>query len=165
MVALWWRYGGAAATGQGRHRHDPGGVLAVGRLGFHWQRYASINWATSYFTLAFVVQALLLLWLGAVRGRLTPAMATRPQQRAGLGLLLFALLIFPLRGSLLGRSWTHAEVFGMAPAPTSPATLGVLLLAGARPAWDYSRFPWTGACSAAPPCGRWNRPTLRSFRS
>ena len=57
--------------------------------GFHWQRYASINWATSYFTLAFVVQALLLLWLGAVRGRLTPAMATRPPQRARLGLVCF----------------------------------------------------------------------------
>jgi len=94
---------------------------------FHLQRYASINLAASYFAWAFAVQALLLLWLGAVRGRLTPAPATRLQQRAGFGLLLFALLIFPLIGSLLGRSWTQAEAFGMAPDPTALATLGVLL--------------------------------------
>jgi hypothetical protein len=109
--------------------------------GFHWQRYASINLAASYFALAFVVQALLLLWSGGLRGRLTPAPATRLQQRAGLGLLLFALLAFPLMGSMLGRSWTQAEVFGMAPDPTALATLGVLLFAGVRPVWGLYPIP------------------------
>jgi len=109
--------------------------------GFHWQRYASINLAAGYFAWAFAAQALLLLWLGAVRGRLTPAPATRLQQRAGLGLLLFSLLVFPLIGRLLGRSWMQAEVFGMAPDPTALATLGVLLLAGPRPAWALFPIP------------------------
>lgn len=108
---------------------------------FHWQRYASINLAAGYFAWAFVVQALLLLWLGVVRGRLAPGPASRLQQRAGLGLLLFALLLFPLMGLLLGRSWTQAEVFGMAPDPTALATLAVLLLAGARPAWWLYPIP------------------------
>lgn len=109
--------------------------------GFHWQRYASINLAAGYFALAFAVQALLLLWSGGLRGRLTPAPATRLQQRAGLVLLLFALLAFPLMGPMLGRSWTQAEVFGMAPDPTALATLGILLLAGARPAWGLFPIP------------------------
>jgi len=109
--------------------------------GFHWQRYASINLAAGYFALTFVVQAALLLWLGVLRGRLAPAPTTRLQQRAGLVLLLFALLIFPLIGPLLGRSWTQAEVFGMAPDPTALATLGVLLLAGGRPAWGLWPIP------------------------
>jgi hypothetical protein len=164
-VLVLWRRGGDRA---GR---AIAAILAVCWLwvawGFHWQRYASINWAASYFALAFAVQALLLLWAAVVRGRLTPLPATRLQQRAGLGLLLFALLIFPLMGPLLGRSWTQAEVFGMTPDPTALATLGVLLFAGARPARGrrgfFFRFPWPGACSAAPPCGRWKRPTLRSF--
>jgi Family of unknown function (DUF6064) len=108
---------------------------------FHWQRYASINLAASYFAWAFVVQALLLLWSGVVRGRLTPAAVGRLQQRAGLALILFAILIFPLIGPLLGRSWTQAEVFGMAPDPTALATLGVLLLAGSRPAWALFPVP------------------------
>lgn len=109
--------------------------------GFHWQRYASINLAAGYFALAFVAQAALLLWSGVLRGRLAPPATSRLQQRAGLVLLLFALLIFPLIGPLLGRSWTQAEVFGMAPDPTALATLGVLLLVGGRPAWGLWPIP------------------------
>lgn len=138
-VLVLWRRGGDRA---GR---AIAAILAVCWLwvawGFHWQRYASINWAASYFALAFAVQALLLLWAAVVRGRLTPLPATRLQQRAGLGLLLFALLIFPLMGPLLARSWTQAEVFGMTPDPTALATLGVLLFAGARPAWVFFPIP------------------------
>jgi hypothetical protein len=108
---------------------------------FHAQRYASINLAAGYFALAFAVQALLLLWLGGVRGRLARAPAARLQQRAGLGLLLFSVLGFPLMAPLLGRGWTQAEVFGMAPDPTALATLGILLLAGGRPAWVLFPIP------------------------
>lgn len=138
VLALWWRDGDRAGRAIAV-------ILAVCWLwvawGFHWQRYASIHLAASYFALAFLVQALLLLWLGVVRGRLTPVPATRLQQRAGLVLFLFALLAFPLMGPLLGRSWTQAEVFGMAPDPTALATLGILLLAGARPAWGLFPIP------------------------
>lgn len=108
---------------------------------FHDQRYASINPAADYFAWGFAVQALLLLWAGAVRGRLAPAPPTRLQQRAGLGVFLFALLIVPLIGPLLGRSWTQAELFGVAPDPTALATLGVLLFAGARPVWWLFPIP------------------------
>lgn len=134
-VPVLWRRGGVRA-GRGI-----AAILALGWLwvawGFHWQRYAGINLAAGYFAWAFAVQALLVLWLGGVRGRLTPAPASRLQQRAGLGLLLFALGLFPLMGPLLGRSWTQAEVFAMAPDPTVLATLGVLLLAGVRSLWLY----------------------------
>lgn len=109
--------------------------------GFHWQRYASINPAASYFALAFAFEALLLLWLAA-RGRLTAA-PSRWQRGAGLGLLLFALLVFPLLAPLFGRSWIQAEVFGMAPDPTALATLGVLLFAGASRVWGCLLIPVT----------------------
>lgn len=138
-VLLLWRRGSERA---GR------GIAAILALcwlwvawGFHWQRYAAINLAAGYFAWAFAVQAVLVLWLGGVRGRLAPAPGSRLQQRAGLGLLLFALGLFPLMGPLLGRSWTQAEVFGMAPDPTALATLGVLLLAGTRPAWWLYPIP------------------------
>jgi hypothetical protein len=142
-VSLWvlWRQGGERA---GRAL---AAILALCWLwvawAFHWQRYASINLAAGYFALAFAVQALLLLllWLGVVQGRLTPAPATRLQQRFGLGLFLFALLIIPLVGLLLERNWTQAEAFGMAPDPTALATLGVLLFAGVRPVWGLFPIP------------------------
>lgn len=107
--------------------------------GFHWQRYASINLAAEYFAWAFAAQGLLLLWLGAVQGRLTPTPVSRMQSRFGLGLLLFALFAVPLLAPLLGRSWTQAEVFGMAPDPTVLVTLGVLLLADPR--HTYALYP------------------------
>ena len=37
---------------------------------FHWQRYATINWAASYFAVGFAIEALLLIWIGVVRDRL-----------------------------------------------------------------------------------------------
>lgn len=135
-VLALWRRGGKRA---GRATTV---ILAAAWLwvawGFHWLRYASINWAASYFALAFALEALLVLWLGGVRGQFATAPVTRFRQRAGLGLFLFALLIFPLMGPLLGRSWAQAEVFGMAPDPTALATLGLILFAGVRPiAWLF----------------------------
>lgn len=138
LLALGWRGGERAGRAAAA-------ILALCWLwvawAFHWQRYASINLAAGYFACVFVIQALLLLWAGAVRGRLTPAPVTRLQRRAGRFLFLLALLIFPLIGPLLGRSWTQAEVFGMAPDPTVLATLGVVLFAGVRPAWWLFPIP------------------------
>lgn len=121
-------------------------IVALGWLwvawAFHWQRYASIHVAAGHFALAFGLQALLLGWAGLC-GRLLPASGPGLRRRAGLGLLLFALAGFPLMAPLLGRGWTQAEVFGMAPDPTLLATLGVLL-ACVRPPWWLYPVPLAG---------------------
>jgi hypothetical protein len=139
VLALWRRGG----EGAGRAIAV---ILALGWLwvgwAFHGQRYAGINPAAGYFAWAFGIQALLLIWLGGVRGDLAPAPASRLQQQAGAGLFLFALLVFPLIGLLLGRTWTQVEVFGMAPDPTALATLGILLCAGVRRAWWLFAIPF-----------------------
>jgi hypothetical protein len=91
-------------------------------------RYAPINWAAVYFAYAFAAEALLLALSGAL-GRLAFA-APRPlAAKAGVALVLFAFLLQPLIGRLLGRPWSGAELFGIAPDPTVLATLGVLLAA------------------------------------
>lgn len=90
--------------------------------------YATINWAAVYFAYGFAIQALLLLLTGAAG----LVKFTKPEPRlaqAGLGMFAFALLIQPLIGPLLGRSWSELELFGLAPDPTAVATLGVLLAA------------------------------------
>jgi hypothetical protein len=101
---------------------------------FHLERYATINWAAVYFAAGFALQALLLLWSGAIRGRLDLRLEATAISRAGLALFLFALLVHPAIGRLVGRPWTQAEIFAAAPDPTAVATLGVLLTA--------SRVPW-----------------------
>ncbi len=99
---------------------------------FHFQRYATINWAATYFAAAFAIEALLLIWTGVVRGALGFTPVKRVVNRAGLGIFLFALAVQPLIGPLVGRDWQQVEIFGVAPDPTVLATLGILLLAANR---------------------------------
>lgn len=107
--------------------------------GYLWTRYATINWAASWFAAGFAVEALLLILVGAVGGGLSLAATTGGRvRRAGVGIFLFALAIQPLIGPLLGRPWRQVEFFGVAPDPTVVATLGVLL---AATRWELMVLP------------------------
>jgi hypothetical protein len=102
---------------------------------FHFHRYATINWAATYFAVAFAIEALLLIWTGVVRGQVVFRPAKHAVQRVALGVVLFAIFVAPLIGPLAGRDWVQAEIFGVAPDPTAIATLGILLLAADRVFW------------------------------
>jgi hypothetical protein len=137
VLALWLagaRHAGRAAAA----------VLAACWAWVAWayllQRYETINWAASYYAVAFAIEALLLLWAGLVRDRLALRPPAEATGWAGLGLFIFALLAYPPIAPLLGRSWTQAEIFGVAPDPTAVATLG-LLLAGTRIRWHLLAIP------------------------
>jgi hypothetical protein len=97
---------------------------------FHFRRYATINFAATWFAAAFAVEALVLVVLGAARGRL--AFDANDWRHPGIWLVAFALIVQPLVGLLAGRSLLQAEYFGVAPDPTATATLGVLLVARRR---------------------------------
>lgn len=108
---------------------------------YHLQRYASINWAATYFAGGFAIEAALLIWIGVVRDKLTFIPATRTLYRAGTSVYLFALIALPLIGPLVGRKWTHMEILGIAPDPTALATLGILLLTSGRTFWELLVIP------------------------
>ena len=117
---------------------------------FHVRRYATINWAATYFAAGFVIEALLLIWTGTIRGRLRFKPSGSTRHLIGLGLFLFALAVQPLIGPLLGRPWLQAQFFGIAPDPTVLATLGILLLAANRTVWALLPIPllWCGISGA-----------------
>jgi hypothetical protein len=98
-------------------------------IAFHAARYATINYAAGYFAWAFGIEAALLIGIGVVRGRLLFERPADLAGRVGLGIFLFALVLEPLIGPVLGRGWKGIELFGVAPDPTAVATLGILLLA------------------------------------
>jgi hypothetical protein len=102
---------------------------------FLFTRYATINWAAPYLAAFFAVEAVLLALAGVVMGRL------RFKAGAGIGLFLFALLIQPMIGPLVGRNWSQAEFFGIAPDPTVVGTLGILLLASGPWRWVLVAIP------------------------
>lgn len=97
---------------------------------FHLQRYAPINPVATVSAGVFAVQALGLLALAGASGLRTTAHPLRCE--IGLGLLAWALLLYPLHALVAGRSLVQAEVFGFAPDPTAIGSLGLLLCADAK---------------------------------
>ena len=81
------------------------------------------------------------MWAGVIRGRLEFGARGTAVGRAGLGIVLFALVVQPLIGPLVGREWMQVEMFGVAPDPTALATLGILLLAVNRVHWELLLIP------------------------
>jgi hypothetical protein len=119
-------------------------------IAFHLDRYATINWVAPWAAVAFLAQAALLVWAGAVGGRLSVPPRLDAAGRAGVGIFLFALLAQPAIGLLLGRSWRQAEIFGLAPDPTAIGTLGLLLALAGPARWVLMVLPalWCAATGA-----------------
>lgn len=129
---------------------------------FHLQRYATINWAATWFAGAFAVQGLLLLASSvASMAPAAPApLMVRTLRRVGCVLLLYALVGPALLIGAQGLSWRQTEVLGLAPDPTTVGTLGLLLmLPPARtngrlgaPRWQWALWPipllWCGISGA-----------------
>jgi hypothetical protein len=132
LAALWlvWR---------GTHGRVVAAVLAAAWIfvasAYHWERYATINTGALYYAAGFAVQALLLAWCGVRRGGLRFDVQPAPVRWVGLALLAAGVVLYPLLAPLLGRPWTQAEIFGLAPDPTAVATIGALLLASGRNAF------------------------------
>jgi hypothetical protein len=108
---------------------------------FFWQRYATINWAAIYVALVFAGEALLLVWIGVVRGGLSFRLHRDAAGILGMTLFILSLSLYPMIAPLAGRRWHQAEIFGVAPDPTVLATLGLLLLARGRSRWQLLVVP------------------------
>ncbi len=119
-------------------------LLAAAWLAVAWayflERYASINLAAPYLAWGFAAQAVLIIMSGVLLGRLAFNDPRSLAAKAGIALFLFALLVQPLIGPLIGREWSGVELFGLAPDPTVLATLGVLVAAD-RVRWELFVLP------------------------
>jgi hypothetical protein len=93
-------------------------------VAFHAERYATINWAATYFALAFALQAALLLWAA-----FKPNTLQFTAQPFAIAIFAFTVVAQPFIGVALGRDWRQAEMFGLAPDPTAVATLALLAMA------------------------------------
>jgi Family of unknown function (DUF6064) len=105
---------------------------------FHWQRYATINWAARYLALAFWLQALLLALLALLPAG-DPIDEPGAAQKIGWFLALAGVVIYPLGSAWDGKVWSQIEVFGVSPEPTALVCLG-LVLAHARPPPPFFRW-------------------------
>lgn len=100
---------------------------------YHWLHFTSINKAAYAFGALFVLQGLLFLFIGQ-GGLLQFERPTELRGILGIALLLYALLIYPLLGAVMGHLYPHAPTFGL-PCPTTILTFGLLI-------WTTSKVPW-----------------------
>jgi hypothetical protein len=105
---------------------------------FHWQRYATINWAARYFAFAFWTQAALLAVLALLRSK-DPIELNGTARTIGWFLALAGLVLYPLGSAWDGKVWSQIEIFGVSPEPTALVCLG-LVLAHARPPPPFFRW-------------------------
>lgn len=106
--------------------------LAVAGGWFEW-RFSTIHTGARIMAAAFALEAVALLWFGAVRDRLAVTRVSGIRGWLGVALLAWGMAIHASLGAALGRPWTQSEVFALAPDPTAIATIGVLLLARRAP--------------------------------
>ena len=112
-------------------------------IGWHMLHFSRLDFAAPIYGALFVLEGLLLAWI-AFRGR--PAFRYRggPVAWGGLALAMLALA-WPLVDRLAGLAWQSERVVGLAPAPTTVLTLGLLLLVAGRTPWRLAIIPllWT----------------------
>jgi hypothetical protein len=108
---------------------------------FQYQRYAQINWVAPWFAAAFALQALLLVGLGVVAGRMVFAPPGGGKFWIAIALVAFAVVGYPLLAPFAGRPWTTAETFGVTPDPTAIATFAALALVRGRVRWLLRLVP------------------------
>ncbi len=103
-------------------------------IAYHILYFSAVNPAALGFGLLFILQAVLFLWVGVVRGGVQ--FAPRPDAAGVLAalMLLYALVVYPVLGAATGHAWFDSPTFG-APCPVVIYTFGMLLLAPRAPGW------------------------------
>lgn len=133
----------AVALALRRTRWSGVGVSAI--LGLLWA-WIAVAYHLVFFTrisapaYAFAVVAMtgaaVFVWQGVIRRRLEFGWAPGWQSAAGVALIVFALVVYPIWSAQAGHSYPATATFGL-PCPTTIFTIGVLAFA-ARP---YPRGP------------------------
>ena len=100
---------------------------------YHLIFFTAISPPAYVFGTLFIVQGLLFLYEGVVRNRLSFRASQNFYGIFGAIFIAYALVIYPLIGYALGRTFTASPIFGV-PCPTVIFTFGLLI-------WTDKRFP------------------------
>ncbi len=100
---------------------------------YHLIFFTAISPPAYLFGTLFIIQGLLFLYEGVVRNRLSFRASQNFYDIFGVIFIAYALIIYPLIGYALGRTFTASPTFGV-PCPTVIFTFGLLI-------WTDKRFP------------------------
>jgi hypothetical protein len=96
-------------------------------LVYHIGYFSKINPAAGAFGLLFIIQGIQFVYYGIVRPDLAFAVGDGRSHTAGLLLISYALVVYPIIGMFSGHTYPASPTFGL-PCPTTIFTFGMLLL-------------------------------------
>lgn len=96
-------------------------------IGYHTLHFSKINPAAPVFGGLFVLQGVLFLLVGVVRGGLAFRFGLKPAPIVGAVLIAYAMVVYPLIGLATGHSYPRTPTFGVTPCPVTIFTFGLLL--------------------------------------
>jgi hypothetical protein len=99
---------------------------------YHGLFFSQINPAAIGFGALFIIQGVLFLWAGVVRPGLVFQARFDGGGLLGGAFIVFAMLVYPIIGTLLGHGYPQSPSFGVAPCPTTIFTFGLLVWTAAR---------------------------------
>ena len=100
-------------------------------VAFLYQRFYQIHVVADWYALGFVLQAGLITWHGVIRNQFTHFVRNQLGIIICSGLLFVAIIFYPFKTYISGRSWIQFEMFALAPDPTVLATLAILFFCNA----------------------------------
>jgi hypothetical protein len=100
---------------------------------YHFIFFTKINPAAFVFAIFFVLQGIIFIYYGAVKNRISFGFRKDWIGMVGLLFIIYALLIYPILGILLGHTYPDNPTFGL-PCPTTIFTFGILL-------WTMKKVP------------------------
>ena len=100
---------------------------------YHFIFFTKINPAAFVFAIFFVLQGIIFIYYGAVKNRISFGFRKDWIGMVGLLFIIYALLIYPVLGILLGHTYPDNPTFGL-PCPTTIFTFGILL-------WTMKKVP------------------------
>jgi hypothetical protein len=117
---------------------------------YHLLYFTTVNTAAYLFGAISIAQAAILVAFGVARPALSFRFRPTPSGLAGIALVVYALVVYPVLGYLLGHVYPHAPTFGL-PCPTTIFTFGILLWADRRVPLTVLLLPllWAGIGSSA----------------
>jgi Family of unknown function (DUF6064) len=93
---------------------------------YHIVFFSEINKAAYVFGGLFILQGVMFAGCGLIRKKLSFEYTKSAVNKAGIILIAYALIIYPVLGHNLGHAYPYSPTFGL-PCPTTIFTLGILL--------------------------------------
>jgi hypothetical protein len=94
---------------------------------YHLIFFSGINPVALVFGLFFILEAAIVFYHGVWKGNLSFRYDDGGKGLTGILLVTYALLVYPLLGSIFGHNYPQSPTFGL-PCPTTIFTFGILLL-------------------------------------